>query len=139
MTDLGTLGGTSARATAIANNGDIVGWSDTKGDLADDVFLDRNGTMIDLGNLGGPGASPTGVNDQGQVVGWSNVNGATNIAQFLYNNGQMINLSALVMADAGINLYRVAGINDLGQIAASGTTQAGKDVAVLLTPVTTLG
>jgi probable HAF family extracellular repeat protein len=138
MTDLGTLGGTSAGATAIADDGDVVGWSAIKGEKADDVFLDRNGTMIDLGNLGGPSASATGVNDHGQVVGWSDVNGAANVDQFLYSNGQMIDLSALVMADTGINLYSVAGINDRGQIAATGTTHAGKDVAVLLTPVRTV-
>ncbi len=139
MTDLGTLGGTSAGATAIDDDGDIVGWSANKGNDADDVFLDRSGTMIDLGNLGGPGASATGVNDQGQVVGWSDVNGGTHIDQFLYSDGQMIDLSALVLADTGINLYSVAGINNRGQIAASGTTQAGADVALLLNPVTTLG
>ena len=139
MTDLGTLGGTSAGATAIANNGDIVGWSDNTGNTAEDVFLDRNGTMINLGNLGGPGASPTGVNNQGEVVGWSNVNGATKIDQFLYSNGQMIDLSSLVLAESGIDLYSVAGINDHGQIAATGTTQAGQNVAVLLTPVATPG
>ena len=68
MTDLGTLGGSSAAANAIAADGDIVGWSSTKGN-ATDAFLDHNGKMIDLGNFGTGYATATAVNDQGQVVG----------------------------------------------------------------------
>jgi probable HAF family extracellular repeat protein len=135
MTDLGTLGGTSAAATAVDNAGDVVGWSGVSGDGAVDAFLDRNGTMIDLGNLGGPSASATAVNDRGQVVGWSYTNGGTRVDQFLYSNGRMIDLTSLVVARTGITLYSVAGINNRGQIAASGTNRFGQNVALLLTPV----
>ena len=137
MTDLGTLGGNFAEATAISDSGDVVGWSSTTGNLEEDVFLYHDGTMTSLGNLGGPSASPTAVNDKGQVVGWSNVNGSATEEQFLYSNGKMVDLNTLIPNNRGLTLGQAVGINNRGQIAADGTTQKGKQVVLLLTPLRT--
>ena len=77
MIDLGTLGGTSSAATAVNNNGQVVGTADTtNGGLLhgqwDAFSWTQAGGMIDLGTLGGGGteiSDATAVNDNGQVVG----------------------------------------------------------------------
>jgi probable HAF family extracellular repeat protein len=48
LTDLGTLGGSWSRATAINDKGQVVGEAATTGDLASHAFLYSKGTMIDL-------------------------------------------------------------------------------------------
>ncbi|WP_155368633.1 hypothetical protein [Catellatospora vulcania] len=70
LTDLGTLGGVRAVATAINNNGWIVGYSElTPGDFLTHAFLWRPGIgMTDLGSLGASSIA-TGINDSGVVVG----------------------------------------------------------------------
>ena len=54
----------------------------------------------------------------------------------LYSNGEMIDLSSLIPASTGLRLESVVGINNRGQIAAYGVLQNGREIAVLLNPVT---
>jgi len=91
MTDLGTLGnGTDAWATAINDQGQVIGFSYTNqtpnqvtnpcafgGALipTQDPFLWENGTMIDLGTLGGVCGFPFGLDNYGRVVGTSDLAG----------------------------------------------------------------
>jgi probable HAF family extracellular repeat protein len=135
MIDLGTLGGTSAEATAINNRGTIVGWADTSGNLTERAFIETNGKMTDLGSLGGFQSGATAVNDRGQVVGWSFVVGNSKVEPFLYSNGTMVDLNSLLPANSGITINTAVAINNKGQIGAIGSTSGSAEVAVLLTPV----
>jgi probable HAF family extracellular repeat protein len=51
MRDIGTLGGHSSSAYGINNNGQIVGDSYIRSNIADRAFLYSNGVMQDLGEL----------------------------------------------------------------------------------------
>ncbi len=71
VTDLSTLGGTSARARAINNNGVIAGGSTTS-DGSKYAFRYVNGVMENLGCLVGDYESDAqDINDAGQIVGRS--------------------------------------------------------------------
>ena len=53
--DLGTLGGTQSKATAVSPSGQTVGFSRTAGDAESHAFSwTRKDGMLDLGTLGGP-------------------------------------------------------------------------------------
>jgi len=70
VTDLGTLGGTEAVATAINASGQITGGS-TNASGAYHAFLYSNGTMTDLGTLGGPSSQGQGINKTGEIAGYA--------------------------------------------------------------------
>jgi probable HAF family extracellular repeat protein len=53
MVDLGTLGGSSSRATSVNNLGHVVGYAYLAGNTAYHAFRWASGTMTDLGTLGG--------------------------------------------------------------------------------------
>jgi probable HAF family extracellular repeat protein len=74
LTDLGTLGGTFSRATAINDKGDVVGFSTPAGGRTTDphCFLWQRGVMRDLGTLPGTtDCEPTLIDDAGTVLGSS--------------------------------------------------------------------
>jgi len=90
--------------------------------------------MIDLGTLpGGSGTLAYGINNSGQVVGTC-FTGDGDFHAFLYSGGAMTDLSSLVALPSGVSLNYAFAINDLGQIAATGSDGH----AYLLTPVNTL-
>ena len=109
--DLGTLGGSSSRATGINSNGQVVGYSLTAG-RDTHAFLYSGGLMTDLGILTFPLYSQAnGINASGQVVGyWLAASGATHA--FLYSNGAMTDLGSL----PGESESQATGINDSGQV-----------------------
>ena len=118
-TVLPTLGGGSATGTAINNNGQVVGTSQT-GTGAEDGFLWSNGTMTDLGS----NFSPAAVNDSGVIVG----------GQFVYN-GTLQNLNTLIPQGSPYQIQSATGINDNGQIVANAVdTATGQTHALLLNP-----
>lgn len=104
MTDLGTLGGTSSAASAINDQGQVVG----------------NSTLA----AASPPPNPAGnlIND------WSPRHA------FLYSGGRMVDLNTLIPADSGWLLSSAVSINDLGQIVATGDSGDGRSHVLLLTP-----
>lgn len=124
MVDLGMpQGATAAVASAINNNGQIVGWAKIEGDRH--AFLYSNGAFSDLGTLGGDSSFGTGVNDAGQVVGYAETATKTPHA-FLYDNGNKIDLGTL-----GADKSYATGINNGGQVVGYSDVSAGVTHAFL--------
>ena len=110
VTDLGTLGGTTATVTDINNNRQIVGRAATTSDSATHAFIWQSGVMHDLGTFGGLSAAYA-INSGGSVVGYSTLSSGSSHS-FLYDatNG-LQDLGAF-----GGDLSQAYGINDAGQI-----------------------
>lgn len=134
MTDISRTGFESV-ATAINASGQVVGfeWGCCISTAPEHAFLYSNNVVTDLGTLTGDGVSyAEGINDLGQVTGYS-ASGAWRHA-FLYTNGVMVDLNSLINPALGIVIIDAEGINDQGQIAATGFNAAGGEDAFLLTP-----
>jgi len=81
---------------------------------------------------GGNVTETWGLNNLGQVVGYYYPLGDFyNDKPFLWDNGTFYDLNALIPAGSGVTLYRVFGINDLGQIVGDTRDERG----FVLTPV----
>lgn len=78
---LGTLGGTANAASDINDCGDVVGWSQLKGNTLTHAVLYREGKVIDLAPQG-QNSSAEGINNQGAIVGSFAVNGVAHPASF---------------------------------------------------------
>jgi probable HAF family extracellular repeat protein len=95
MIDLGTLGGTCGFPQSINNRGQVVGNSDSAGDVTSYPFLwEKTTGMQNLGTLGGSFAGAEMINDSGQVVGGSYLAGDNQAHAFLWD-GKMHDLGAL--------------------------------------------
>ncbi len=104
MTDLGTLGGSTSRAHAINEAGQIVGWAETEeGSMR--AVLWQSGTVTDLG-IGG---LARGINDSGEIVGTFYSEGKGHA--FLYREGEVTNLGISGWFETG-----AYGINNRGQV-----------------------
>ena len=127
VTLLGNLGGAASNAAnAINNSGVIVGYSSSYnagGSGFIHAFSYYDGVMTDLG---AGSSSANAINNAGVIVGQS-ASGA-----FIYQNGTVTDLNSLVNI-SGTTLTNAAGINDLGQIIASGSNGD----AYLLSPIST--
>ncbi|HEY7117662.1 MAG TPA: hypothetical protein VH475_13820 [Tepidisphaeraceae bacterium] len=102
VTDLGTLGGPTSTATALNENGDVVGAAAIN-DNVRHAFLFRNGQMVDLTPGESHGTIATDVNASDEVVGSCNFYPAG----IVYRNGQV---------DTLFNIYSADLINDNGEI-----------------------
>jgi probable HAF family extracellular repeat protein len=103
--------------------------------LVSDPFILRDGVFTKLGSLGGKTGTANGINQFGQVVGTSADKDGKNRA-FVWNAGVITDLNSLVTAPityngAAVTLTSAVGINNFGDIAATGTytfkDAAGKD------------
>ena len=139
VTDLGSLGGTGEGngifAHAINNEGQVVGYSDLRGNASFHAFLWTRATgMQDLGTLSGDlNSLANALNDAGDVVGVS-LDANFNPRAFLWENGTMRDLNALIPADSPLQLLLACGINSSGQIVGLGVTSTGEAHGFLLSP-----
>lgn len=133
MEDLGTFGGEESCARAINALGWVAGRA-TRADHSDCAFLYRDGRMRELALPPVADASEAlGINRSGQVVGESNLLAIHCTHATLWSGGAVYDLNDCC-ATGGWVLTSAAGINDRGQIAATGN-RGSASRAFLLTPV----
>jgi len=128
MQDLGTLGGEESRGQGINAGGDVAGYSNTSDGLTH-AFLYSGGVMQDLGSLGTLSSFGWDVNAGGQVVGYLGTVVTQPTVAFLYDGGTMYEIDDLIDVNDPlfglISFYSAYGINDAGQIAATGCGRGG--------------
>jgi probable HAF family extracellular repeat protein len=84
MRDLGTFGGTCTLATAVSEDGSVVGGSVNELELTR-AFLWKNGNLQDLGgSIGGQQTSATAINESGQIVGFATLAGEVGVHATLW-------------------------------------------------------
>jgi len=119
--DLGTLGGPESVAMGLNDEGQVVGWSNVDGCIAQGhpcrhAFLWDDGTMIDLGKLAGDEESVArAINNDGVIVGTSEsdvVAGFGTFHGFVYDAGVMT-----ALPDLGVGQSFPHDINNAGTIA----------------------
>lgn len=128
MRDIGGLGGLVTRATDIGNGGHVLGVG-TNQQGVEHNFIYYNGVMTALAS-GTQAIRALGINGSGDAVG-SMLEGPEHGA-WLWSGGQLYDVAAMV--NPAWRVYDAVGINDLGQIAATGCLN-GSCSAVLLSPV----
>ncbi len=123
MHDIGTLGGDYTVASAVNDNGVIIGQSQTATSVTHTFLYD--GTMHDLGTLGGTESFAGGINGSNQVVGTSDMPDGSSQHAFRYD-GSMHDLGTL-----GGRYSDASGINDSGLIAGVSETPGNANHAFL--------
>ena len=139
MHNIGTMGGTTALASAINDAGVIVGQS-TYSDANDATHAVRwaNGVWTDLGTLAGDdyGVSSAvfDINNLGEMVGVSYTDAsATDMRATIWVDDQIYDLATLLNNGQGWTLSYANAVNDDGQIVGTGYLN-GVQHAFLLTP-----
>ncbi|OKH54935.1 hypothetical protein NIES2101_05045 [Calothrix sp. HK-06] len=127
LKNLGTFGAEQATLRDINDAGSIIGsTSNGTGTTATSTpFILRDGEFTALGSLGGKTGSVNGINEFGEVVGASQIASGTNHA-FVWNSGTIADLNNLVTSPltyngAAVTLTSAVGINNFGDIVATGT------------------
>jgi probable HAF family extracellular repeat protein len=127
--DLGTLGGPTSYATAVNDEGQVVGASDTTIGKAHAFSWTQEEGMIDLGTPAGSSSYAIAVNASGQVVGTSAFADVVGSRAFSWTRaGGMVNLGTL----GGISSYAAA-VNANGTVVGSSTTASGDEHAFIWT------
>lgn len=137
LTDVGVVpGGLYGEAEAVSADGKKVAGEGLvmlpDGTFTIRSFLWDDGEMTHLGEPppGDDSVRARGVNSRGQVVGhfqWS-------LRGFIWQNGAFSMLNDLIVTDLDVEVFDANGINEAGQIAASGGFEHNL-VALLLTPM----
>jgi probable HAF family extracellular repeat protein len=127
LKNLGTFGAEQATLRDINDAGSIIGsTSNGSGTTATSTpFILRDDEFTALGSLGGKTGSTNGINGFDEVVGASQIASGTNHA-FVWNGGVMADLNSLVSSPltyngAAVTLTSATGINNFGDIVATGT------------------
>lgn len=98
MTDIPTLGGTSAFAQCANNHGQVIGQSNLMGDVgcpdfcAQHAFSWYHRTLTDLETLGGSFSLANWLNNQGEAVGGAFTTNDESFHATLWRNGQITDL-----------------------------------------------
>ena len=117
--DLGTLGGNSSEAIAVNSTGQVVGMSNTAGDVTatEHAFSwTQAGGMVDLGTLDGTWSWAVAVSPSGQVVGYG-----THAFSWTKAGG-MVDLGTL-----GGSNSRASAVSPSGQVVGYSYTTGGTD------------
>jgi probable HAF family extracellular repeat protein len=130
MLDLGTLGGPSSSASAVSDNGHVVGESETPAGARHAFAWTQPEGMVDLGTLGGADSYASAVDASGQVVGASTTELGAWHAFSWTRAGGMVDLGTL-----GGPSSRAVAVNGGGQVVGSSATAAGQTHATLWNPV----
>jgi probable HAF family extracellular repeat protein len=104
-------------ATAINDQGQVVGVSNLTADASFHAFLWQNGVIADLGVLPGffsSGAS--GINIKSQIVGQSCNADFSSCNGFLWRDDQLMELNNLIPAGSPLSLFEPTSINARGEI-----------------------
>jgi probable HAF family extracellular repeat protein len=134
--DIGALDGVAASALSINDSDAITGYLTTT-DFFDHAFRFSNGVMTDLGTLGGHYSYAISINNSNIIVGGSFTDDLDSIYHaFIWNGNTMQDLNDLLPPGTGWVLGEARCINDLGQIAGTGTYN-GEKHAFLLQPTST--
>jgi len=117
MVDLGGFGGTCTLATAINNQGQVVGESYRTGDQSAPAFLWENGSIHELvGSFGGDFSGAFAVNDQGEAAGFGYLSGNSTFHAALWKNVKSIADLGVIGSDT---CSYAAAINAGGQVVGS--------------------
>ncbi len=121
QTNLGTLSGASAQATALNGNGQITGYSSLSTGAVHAFSYTPGGGIIDIGSLGGATANSfaTGVNDSGTIVGRSSLSATGGQEAFSYSTttNQMVGLGFL----PGGTRSEAFAVNNAGTVVGDGS------------------
>jgi len=131
LTDLGTVGGTGSRGSAINASGEVTGFFEAIDGLTH-AFVWDGTTTQDLGTLGGSSSEGRAINASGQVTGFAATAGDEASHAFLWDGTTMQDLGTL-----GGSLSDGVAINDLGQVAGLSDTIGG-DLRAFLWDGTTM-
>lgn len=138
IVDLGALvPGPQSWAVSVNNSNTVVGL--TNGGSGNQAIMWANSAATTLPPLpGGATAGATGINNPGQIVGWS-MNASQTQRAVAWSGGSVTDLNSRILATDPLQPYvtltGAQGINDSGQILASGTdSRGGGTHTYVLTP-----
>ena len=142
LEDLDTLGGIDSHGYGINASGQVAGVSDVtvRANGARHAVRWTGTKAEDLGTLGGADSHGYAINAAGDITGMSYLRDNTARHAFLYTGGVMYDLNDLLLPGSGVTALKISefgnSINDVGQIAATGTI-GGHEHALRLDPVAT--